>query len=70
MGILPVQESAKSIEKVEEVSTIEALQPTDYKRANLEEIAANCQDISIEQQRNFYWFSKPMNHTSQGSTRN
>ena len=49
-GLLPAQEPVGPVEKVEEVNATEALQPMDYKKANLEEIARNCLDLSREQQ--------------------
>ncbi len=50
LGLLPLQDPVGPVEKTEEVNAIEALQPTDYKKANLEEIARNCLDLSREQQ--------------------
>ncbi len=38
------------MEKTEQVNATEALQPTDYKKANLDEIARSCLDLSTEQQ--------------------
>ncbi len=46
-GLLPVQEPVVPVEKVEEVTAVEALQPTDYKKANLEEIASNCPNLPM-----------------------
>ena len=48
--LLPLQDPVRPVEKTEEVNAIESLQPTDYKKANLEEIARNCLDLSREQQ--------------------
>ena len=50
LGLLPLQDPVGPVEKTEEVNAIESLQPTDYKKANLEELARNCLDLSREQQ--------------------
>lgn len=36
---------------MEEANAIESLQLTNYKEANLEEVAANCQNLYMEQQK-------------------
>ena len=50
-GLLPSQEPVGPVETTEQVNATEALQPTDYKNANLDEIARSCLDLSTEQQQ-------------------
>ena len=48
-GLPSSQEPVGPVEKTEEINAAEALQPTDYKKANLDEIVRRCLDLSTEQ---------------------
>ena len=69
-GLLPTQESVGPVEMTEQVNATEALQPTDYKKANLDEIAGSCLDLSQNSNKNSYKFSNSMNHFLRGNTEN
>ena len=53
-----------------EVKAMEALQPTDYKKADIIQVAHDCNNLSSQQQEKHFKFSPNTNHYSKGNVAN